>query len=763
MSIIALLCLLFGVAALLLLVLFFIQRRQLSALDEVSQQLQRTAIGGSLKNRIDLHTDQPELAALVTAVNHLLSRASSAVEQLPLRGAPIEALGDRVHEAVLIHAQGIRYANPQFANLVGCRVDELIGRRLEELVPPEYAELVGNNLHRRLAGEATAERYEIELSGTNGQSARLELSTWPIEHEGAHALLILGVEVLPTQTMQALQPAERRSRARLALESLPEALITTDTNGQVEYLNAAAARLLGVDSTAAAGKSFEDIARVVEESDRKLLAEPVRQALGAGAPLNISRRALLIRAANGERLLELSAAPIRMDTGESVGAVVLLHDVTEMRGLTRQISYQATHDALTGLINRREFEHRLQEATETAHRGDSGHVLCYLDLDRFKSINDSSGHLAGDAMLREVGKILREAVRDSDTVARIGGDEFGMLLVGCPLDKARQIADDVCRAIKDFRFVWKDQIFNVGVSIGLVELARDSGSIEEALAAADSACYVAKRQGSHVAVYSARDEVFARETGEIHWLQTLQVALRDSRFELYCQPIVASYAANDEGPAMEVLVRLRNDLGEQLVPIEFLRAAERYRLMGMIDRWVVQTTLTALGRGAITIAPKRSVAINISAQTLADAQFLEFVVECFDTTGANPNQLCFEIAESTVVANFEQARRFVGVLHGMGCRFALDDFGSGLGSFANLKTLAVDYLKIDGSFFKNLARDSVNQAMVSAMIRLARTLNFKVIAEQVEDASALDAARQIGVDYIQGYAIGRPERLGMAA
>jgi len=539
--------------------------------------------------------------------------------------------------------------------------------------------------------------------------------------------------------------------------------VTTDQDGHVEYLNAAAARLLGLDSSAAAGKPIEELARVVEENDRKLLGEPVRQALSSGAPLNIARRALLVRAASGERLIELSAAPIRLDTGESVGAVVLLHDVTEIRGLARQISYQATHDALTGLINRREFEHRLQEAMDTAHRGDSAHVLCYLDLDRFKSVNDSGGHVAGDAVLREIAKILRDAVRDSDTVARIGGDEFGMLLVGCPLDKARQIADDVCRAVRDHSFVWKDKIFSVGVSIGLVELARDSGSIEEALAAADSACYVAKRQGGHIAIYSARDEIFARETGEIHWLQTLQIALRDNRFELYCQRIIASYPANDEGPAMEVLVRLRNDLGEQLVPLEFLRAAERYRLIGLIDRWVVQTTLTGLGRGAIVIDPKRSIAINISGQTLADVQFLEFVVECLDSTGANPAQVCFEIAESTVVANFEQARRFVGVLHGMGCRFALDDFGSGIGSFANLKNLAVDYLKIDGSFFKNLARDTVNQAMVSAMIRLARTLNFKVIAEQIEDASALDAARQIGVDYLQGFAIGRPERLPIAA
>jgi len=295
-----------------------------------------------------------------------------------------------------------------------------------------------------------------------------------------------------------------------------------------------------------------------------------------------------------------------------------------------------------------------------------------------------------------------------------------------------------------------------------VEIARDSGTTEELLAAADSACYVAKRQGQ-VSVYSARDEVLARTTGEFQWLQTLQAALRDSRFELYCQPIVAAFAANDEGPAMEVLVRLRDDSGQHLAPIEFVRAAERYRVMVLVDRWVVQTTLTAMGRGAITLAAKRSVAINISGQTLQDGQFLEFVVECFDSTGANPAQVCFEISENAVMANLEQARRFIGVLHGMGCRFALDDFGSGLGSFANLKNLAVDYLKIDGSFFKNLARDSVNQAMVTAMIRLARSLNFKVIAEQVEDASALDAARRMGVDYLQGYAIGRPEKLAMAA
>ncbi|MGH8143428.1 MAG: EAL domain-containing protein [Steroidobacteraceae bacterium] len=762
MSIIALVWLFVGIAALLLLGWLFLQRRTLKALEEVSQQVQRTAIGGSLKSRIELQTDQPQLSALVTAVNHLLTRAAAAAERIPPAGAPIGSLGDRVHEAVLIHAKTILYANPQFATLLGCRLEELTGKRLADVVPPEYSELVGDNLRRRLAGEPATERYEIDVVGQGGAHSRLELSSWPIEHEGERALLIIGVEVMPTQSVPSLQGP--RSRAQLTLESLFEALITTDIQGRIEYLNPAAERLLGISVAEAGGKPLEEVTRVVEEADHKLLAEPVRQALSAGVPLSLGRRALLVRSpAGGEHLVELSAAPIRMDTGETIGAAVLLHDVTEMRGLARQMSYQAAHDGLTGLVNRREFERRLQEALDVAHRGDGAHVLCFLDLDRFKFINDTSGHIAGDAMLRETAKILRGAVRDSDTVSRLGGDEFGMLLVGCPLEKAQQIAADVCRAVNDFRFVWKDKIFDVGVSIGLVEIARDSASMEEALAAADSACYVAKRQGGHVAVYSARDEVFARESGEIHWLQTLQGALRDSRFELYCQPIIASYAANDEGPAMEVLVRLRDENGEQLPPIEFVRAAERYRLMVLVDRWVVQTTLTALGRGAIALPPKRCVAINISGQTLADGQFLEFVVECLDSTGALPTQVCFEIAESAVVANLEQARRFVGVLHGMGCRFALDDFGSGLGSFANLKNLAVDYLKIDGSFFTNLARDSVNQAMITAMIRLARTLNFKVIAERVEDAAALETARRMGVDYLQGFAVGRPEKLPMAA
>jgi len=766
MSIAGLLSLLFALIAILLLVLYTLQRRDLRKLAELSQQLQRIAIGGRLPGRVDLTSDKPEVAALITAVNHLLTRTTSDNERDAAYAPKLfTALGDRIHEAVLVHGDVILYCNRQFASFVGIDRAELIGRRLADLVPPEYAELVSENIHRRLAGESAAERYEIDMVGLQGQVTRLEIASTPIEYEQTSALLITGVEILPTMTGQALRvPAERSEPQALALSSLSEAIIATDKDGRIDYMNPAAEQLTGSTADAAAGKLLEEIVSLVDETDRRLLSDPVHQALTTGAAVNLSRRALMLSRANGsERSIELSASPMRNSARELVGAVAILHDVTELRGLTRQMSYQATHDALTGLVNRREFERRLEEGIESGHRGDGQHVLAYLDLDRFKLVNDTSGHLAGDGMLREVAKLLRDAVRDSDTVGRLGGDEFGILLVGCPLEKARQIADDVCRAVGDHRFVWRDKIYNIGASIGLVEISRESGTLEEMLVAADTACYVAKKQGSgRVVVYSARDEALARHTGEIQWLQRLQSALKENRFHLYQQVIVPA-EGEDGGPAMEVLLRLQDESGHDLPPAEFMRAAERYRLMGLVDRWVVQTTLSALGRGAISVAPERSVAINISGQTLGDVQFLEFVVECLDSTGVTPGQVCFEIAESAVIANLDHARRFVGVLHGMGCQFALDDFGSGVGSFSNLKTLPLDYLKIDGSFIRNLARDSVNQAMVTAMIKLARTLNFKVIAEQVEDSAAEEAARRMGVDYLQGYAIGRPQPLQLAA
>lgn len=775
MSVLGPLTLLFAFAALVLLVLWLFQRRDMQALARLTRLIQAAGISSRPPERIELDSDHPDLAALAASVNQLLAKA----RRLPAAGGGASALfaqvGDRVHEVVLLHRDAIIYANPQFAQLLGVDRMDVVGRRLADLVPPEQVDLVASHLQHALAGEEAPTRFEVDLIGMQGQLSRLEISTSLIDHEGSKALLITGVEVIPTQTVSALSTGGTgvfelggRSRARLALESLGEALITVDAQGRIDYANPAAATLLGTGVDALLHRTLDQVIALVDDTDRKLLKDPIDLALRGTTTVGLGRRAFVLsRRAGSERSVELTASPLRSRDNaaeEITGAVILLHDVTELRGLTRQMSYQATHDALTGLVNRREFERRLAEALDAARRGDGVHVLCFVDLDHFKVVNDSSGHQAGDSLLREVAKVMREAVRDSDTVARLGGDEFALLLTGCPLPKGRQIADDLARTVAEHRFVWKDRIHSIGTSIGLVELARDSGSVEETLAAADSACYIAKKQGAgKVTVYSARDEMAARQSGDIQWLRTLQQALRDNRFRLYWQPIVSAYGENGGGPAMEVLVRLADEQGQELSPLELVRAAERYRLMGLVDRWVVQTTLTALGRGAIALPANRTLALNISGQTLADAQFLEFVVDCFDRSGADPSQVCFEIAESAVAANLDAARRFVGVLHGMGCQFALDDFGSDLGSFSSLKNLPMDFLKIDGSFMKNLARDSVNQAMVTATIKLARSLNFKVIAEQVEDAAGLDAARSMGVDYVQGYAVGRPKPLNLAA
>ncbi len=667
-----------------------------------------------------------------------------------------------LREPALLHGERIEAVNEAFATIAGIPVADMLGRSLADLVAPEYAELVNLAITRAQSGESGPAMTEVELSDSHGQVTRLELAGSALESDGRNVVLLSAVEMLPhhESPAQSMLPG----RAQFALDSLGEGLVTTDAQGRVDYMNRSAETLTGIRREEALGQVFSALVGFVDEHDRRPLSDPVQQCLSSGSRASLGRRALMIARSTGAEVgIEASASPIRGGEGEIAGAAVMLHDVSELRGLTQQMSYQASHDALTGLVNRREFERRLGEALEITRAGRQSHVMCYLDLDRFKAVNDTSGHLAGDNLLREVAALVREAVRDSDTVARLGGDEFGVLLVGCPLDKARQIADDIWRAVGEYRFVWKDRIFSIGVSLGLVEVTGESNSMEEIMNAADSACYVAKRQaGSHVHVYSSHDEAVARSRGEIHWLQRLQAALRDGFFELYLQPIEPTRPGSIGGPAMEVFVRLHDD-GQAVLPAEFFPAAERYRLMALIDRWVLGAALAALTAGAIRLPPGRSLCINVSGQTLADPTYLEFVVEELDRSGVAPQQICFEVSETSVIGNLEQSRRFIDVLHGMGCRFALDDFGTDLGGFANLKQLPMDYLKIDGSFMRDLARDSVNQAMVTAVISMARTLNFRLIAEQVEDQPALEAARAMGIDFVQGHAIGRPRPLAPAA
>jgi len=734
------------------------QRRELSRALEVADAV--AAAAGSRGG---------ELPDAEGGENSPAVRFAAAARELEARGAAdadralLRTLVASVNEPVLVHRERIEAVNAALCNLLGLEPEAVVGRRLAELVSPEYARLVESGLESRLAGREAPTLTEVEIADSHGQVTRLELKATTIEIGRGRVVLLSATEMLPVAAGETAPRPD--GRAQLALDSLGEGVLTTDAHGNVEFMNRTAEELCGISSGEAVGRPFTEIVSFVDEHDRRPLPDAIRQCIASGNRATLGRRALMLaRATGAERSIELSAAPLKAQRGEIAGAVVLLHDVTELRGLARQMSYQASHDALTGLVNRREFERRLTESIDTARAGQHSHIMCYLDLDRFKAVNDTCGHLAGDNLLREIAGLLKESVRDSDTVARLGGDEFGILLVGCPLEKARQIAGDVCRAVSDHRFVWKDRIFSIGVSVGLVEVGQESGGIDDVMSAADSACYVAKQSdGSHVHVYSSRDEAVARHSGEIQWLQRLQAALRDGLFELYAQPIVAAREGGHDGPGLEVLLRLTDETGRRASPGEFLQAAERYRLMALVDRWVVQTALAALASGAIRLKDGKSLAINLSGQTLGDPSFLEFVVETLDRTGVPPTQVCFEVTENSVIGNLELARRFIGVLHGMGCQFALDDFGNDLGAFANLKNLSMDYIKIDGTFTRDLAHDAVNQAMVAAIVRLARTLNFRLIAEQVEDTASLETARGMGIDFAQGFIIGRPEPLRSAA
>jgi diguanylate cyclase (GGDEF)-like protein/PAS domain S-box-containing protein len=614
---------------------------------------------------------------------------------------------------------------------------------------------------KRLAGENVPRRLEIQLINGDQTGLWVEAQSSSIEFHGHPAILTVARDISHRTSLEVSLSRSKR-QAQYTLESIAEGVITTDNEGKIDYMNQAAETSIGTNRDDATGHRIGELFTLVDDADRRPLGDPVERCLAMRRRVNMGRRAVMVTAdGEHEHSVEITASPIRGPGSSVSGTVVVFHDVGEIRGLTRRMSYQATHDPLTGLVNRREFERRLDEAMDDAHAEEAVHMLFYMDLDRFKAVNDSCGHLAGDNMLREVASLIKEQVRDSDFVGRLGGDEFGALLIGCPIEKARQLASDICNAIADYRFVWKDKIFNIGISIGLVEISHISGTLQDVMSAADSACYVAKQEGrGKVHVYSARDEAVARERGEIQWLRRLQAALHEDKFMLAVQPIIAMSGGTESGPALEVLIRLPDGQGRPADTAEFLRPAERYQLMPQIDRWVVNAALTALSSGEIKIASGRSCALNLSGQTLGDESFLSFVVEALDRTGVTPSSICFEVTEKAILSNVQHAQRFIEVLHGIGCEFSLDDFGSGMGSFSSLKHLPIDYLKIDGTYTRNLQADEVNQEMVLAMIKLARTMQFRIVAEEVEHQEDFDWLRSVGVDFVQGHFVEPPMPLG---
>jgi diguanylate cyclase (GGDEF)-like protein/PAS domain S-box-containing protein len=649
--------------------------------------------------------------------------------------------------------------NPALVTMIGCQsaAEALQMSTVSLYANPEDRQQIIVNIER----DGEVRNFEFQLRRVDGSIITVVENARVVRGPAGDVVGYEGTISDITERKRAeIAVLEEKDKAQVTLKSIGDAVITTDAEKRIEYLNPVAEDLTGWDSHEAQGRPLSEIFAILNESSRDVVEDPVSRCLREGRVIAVTDHTVLVNRRGQEIAIQDSAAPIRDRNGQVIGAVMVFHDVSKERRLRRALAYQASHDALTGLINRREFENRLNEALLTARSAtaDITHVLLYLDLDQFKVVNDTCGHQAGDRLLKQVTGLLQTRIRTSDMIARLGGDEFGVLLQNCATDRGARIAESLRQAIRDFRFVWQDGVVNIGVSIGIVEINRDSESITSILSAADVACYSAKDSGRN-RIHMYQQGVAPVRHREMQWVSRLMRAVEENRLELYYQPIVPIGTNTDPRRHYELLLRMRGEHGELVLPAEFIPAAERYNLMPAIDRWVVQHALGALAHYRVDgdARDAYTVSINLSGNSLNDERFLDFLINELQTHDLSPSAVCFEITETAAIANLANVVHFMRELKLRGCLFSLDDFGSGLSSFMYLKNLPVDYLKIDGQFIQNMTSDHVDRSMVEAIRQIGHAMGIKTIAERVETAEALLCLASIGVDYAQGHYVAYPE------
>ena len=555
---------------------------------------------------------------------------------------------------------------------------------------------------------------------------------------------------------------EQKERAEVTLRSLGEAVIATGATGVIEFMNPAAEQLTGWSANEATGQALRDVVTLLGEDDRHVIEDPVMDCLCVGEVITSTEHTVLVSLAEQEAAVEYTAAPMLSAAGDIVGVVMVMRDVSKERKLKSQLSWQASHDAMTGLVNRREFENRLARAISSSHDDGAEHALLYMDLDQFKVVNDSCGHVAGDELLKQLAVLFEEHIRKSDTLARLGGDEFGVLLEKCSVQQAAQIAEMLRKTVREYRFAWERHSFDVGVSIGLVPILDGNQGVADVLSAADVACYQAKELGrNRVHMYEDSDVDLAMRHGEIRWVSRISKAIDENRLQLYRQPIVPVVADEQVAPHYELLVRLLDEDGNIVPPGAFIPAAERYNIMSRVDCWVIEAALSGFPVDQGDAAPFYS--INLSGASINETDVLAFIKDRIAYYNVPPGKLCFEITETAAIANLSRATEFINELRALGCKFALDDFGSGLSSFAYLKMLSVDFLKVDGMFVKDLVDDPIDYAMVRSINEIGHVMGMQTIAEFVENDAILVRLRQIGVDFAQGFGIASPEPMPYTA
>ena len=679
----------------------------------------------------------------------------------------IEAAGMAIWDASVVNGQvmeGVIHWSASGAAIVGlpARDTEQPFRQFLALVHEDDREAL-----LRTMQEA------VDAAGRYHAGCRLRLADGALRSLRAEARVLCDAQGRPehtlglirdiTDVMEKERAADERERiAQVTLDCIGDGVITTDQHGATRYMNRAAERLTAWTRDRAAGRDIGEVLPLVDEADGRPLEHTVYKCLLKREAVGLPARAMLVTR-DGRRLaVEDTTAPIRLADGEMLGAVAVFRDVTHQRALSSQLSWHATHDVLTGLCNRREFERHIAHALHVSKQDGHAHALLYVDLDRFKLVNDSAGHAAGDALLQILANLLQQKMRESDVLARVGGDELGVLLGYCQLDQARLIAEEIRQVVKDFRFVWDEHSFEIGASIGMVEISADSKSVSDLLLAADEACYMAKDEGrNRIHVYSEGDAALARRHSEMMWVPRLNDAIQRDGFELYAMPIAALQGNRRDHE--EILLRLKDDAGEMIRPDRFIPAAERYHMMPTLDRWVIRAVCRHIAGQAPAAAPEHGAppmfSVNLSGPSMNDDTLHQFIIDQFVDNGIDPARICFEITETAAIRNLPKAQDLMARLKLLGCRFSLDDFGSGLSSFGYLKSLPVDFLKIDGSFIRGIADNPVHRAMVEAIHKVGRVIGIQTIAEFVEDAVTLDVVNNIGIDYAQGYAVGRERAL----
>ena len=665
---------------------------------------------------------------------------------------------DQIHDAVIVTDIDGKITNWNCGAelLFGYTSDEIYGQYIYILFPLIKRYEIFQDKYIEYLQDNGFDEYEAMMKRKNGKCIYVETSASLLTNESGEVEGVISYtkDISKRKRIEG-KYKKNKDRYQILYDHTPTMFFSLSHTGKILNVNDYGATQLGYSIEELIGKGLLDITHTNEKDNVMHNLEACvtnKDKVHRWESLKVCKDGSFINVRETGRLVK------DKETGDN-NILLVCEDITKAKNLYEQLSYQASHDALTNFLNRKEFSHRLQHAIETARSDKTSHALCYLGLDQFKVINDACGHVAGDNLLQQLSLVMQKQVSKRDILARLGGDEFGLLLMYCESELAIDVIKILHSAIENFIFQWEDKNFRIGASIGIAFIDENSEDVSEILKKADAACFAAKDAGrNRIHVYEDDDIVMARRRGEIQWVSKIHTAFEKNLFSLNVQEITP-ICVREDGDHYEVLIRMIGDNGEVIPPGAFMPAAEHYNLSPKIDRWVIEATFQWLLYHPDKLDQLALCSINLSGNSLCDGEFLEFVVRTLETTKIPPHKICFEITETAAIANLSGATEFIKKVKKFGCYFALDDFGSGLSSFAYLKNLPVDILKIDGIFVKDIAKNSVDYAMVKSINEIGHVMGKQTVAEFVEDKEILDKLKEIGVDYAQGYYFSIPHPL----